>query len=62
MNTLGGIQRNAQNTPGGYAGPTMSYTLSTTVALPLRRGRRATRAALADQGFGILTEIDLAPR
>ncbi|MFC7726984.1 DUF302 domain-containing protein [Nocardioides sp. GCM10028917] len=38
----------------------MSYTLSTTVDLPYDETVSATRAALADQGFGILTEIDLA--
>jgi uncharacterized protein (DUF302 family) len=38
----------------------MSYTLSTTVDLPYAETVAATRTALADQGFGILTEIDLA--
>ena len=41
---------------------TMDYTLSTTLALPYDDAVAATREALADQGFGILTEIDLAPR
>jgi uncharacterized protein (DUF302 family) len=38
----------------------MDYTLSTTVARPYDEVVGATRAALAEQGFGILTEIDLA--
>jgi len=38
----------------------MDYTLTTTLALPYDEAVSATRAALADQGFGILTEIDLA--
>ena len=37
----------------------MSYTVSTTVDLPYDETVSATRAALAEQGFGILTEIDL---
>ena len=37
-----------------------SYTLSATVALPYDDAVTATRAALADQGFGVLTEIDIA--
>jgi uncharacterized protein (DUF302 family) len=38
----------------------MDYTLSTTLARPYDDAVAATRAALSDQGFGILTEIDLA--
>ncbi len=38
----------------------MSYTLSTTVEMPYDETVTATRTALAEQGFGILTEIDLA--
>ena len=38
----------------------MTYTLSTIVGLPYDETVAATRTALADQGFGILTEIDLA--
>ena len=36
------------------------YTLSTRLDRPYADAVEATRAALADQGFGILTEIDLA--
>ena len=37
----------------------MTYALSTTVQQPYEQTVAATRAALAEQGFGILTEIDL---
>jgi uncharacterized protein (DUF302 family) len=37
-----------------------SYTLSVQVDRPYDETVEATRAALADQGFGILSEIDLA--
>jgi uncharacterized protein (DUF302 family) len=37
-----------------------SYTLATTVTKPYADAVEATRTALSDQGFGILTEIDLA--
>ena len=37
----------------------MSYALTTTVPLPFADTLAATRASLADQGFGILTEIDI---
>lgn len=37
-----------------------NYTLSATVARPYAEVVEATRTALGDQGFGILTEIDLA--
>ncbi|GAA4406715.1 DUF302 domain-containing protein [Fodinibacter luteus] len=38
----------------------MTYTVTTTVDRPFDETLEAVRAALADQGFGILTEIDLA--
>ncbi|WP_337589681.1 DUF302 domain-containing protein [Ornithinimicrobium murale] len=38
----------------------MSYALSTTIGRPFADVLDATRTALTDQGFGILTEIDLA--
>jgi uncharacterized protein (DUF302 family) len=34
--------------------------LETTVALPMAEAEDAVRDALADQGFGVLTEIDVA--
>jgi uncharacterized protein (DUF302 family) len=37
-----------------------TYTLSATIVRPYDEVLEATRAALVDQGFGILTEIDLA--
>lgn len=37
-----------------------AYTLSATIDRPYVAVLAATRAALLDQGFGILTEIDLA--
>ena len=38
----------------------MGYALSATVSQPFARTLELTRTALADQGFGILTEINLA--
>ena len=38
----------------------MSYALSATVERPFAETLTATREALAAQGFGVLTEIDLA--
>lgn len=38
----------------------MGYALSITVDGPFQRTLDATRQALADQGFGVLTEIDLS--
>ena len=37
----------------------MSYTHAITVPLPYEQTVKRTRTALADQGFGILTEIDV---
>lgn len=37
----------------------MTFTLTTTLAQPYDEAVAATRDALAEQGFGILTEIDL---
>jgi len=37
----------------------VSYALTTTVRRPFDATLEATRAALTDQGFGILTEIDI---
>ena len=37
----------------------MTYTHTITVPLPYEQAVERTRAALADQGFGILTEIDV---
>ncbi|UTT66029.1 DUF302 domain-containing protein [Janibacter sp. CX7] len=38
----------------------MQYALTTTVNAPFDRALTATREALADEGFGVLSEIDLA--
>ncbi len=38
----------------------MSYAITATVEKPFAQALESTRSALADQGFGILTEIDLA--
>ena len=38
----------------------MTYTLATTVARPYVETVEAVRSALGEQGFGVLTEIDLA--
>jgi uncharacterized protein (DUF302 family) len=38
----------------------MTYTLSTDLRRPYAESVAAVRAALTDQGFGVLTEIDLA--
>ena len=39
---------------------TSRYGIATTVALPYERASQRTREALAREGFGILTEIDVA--
>jgi len=36
------------------------HSMQTTVAAPLDEAESKVRAALADQGFGVLTEIDVA--
>lgn len=38
----------------------MQYALTTTVEAPFTEALEATREALSEQGFGVLTEIDLA--
>lgn len=37
----------------------MNYALSTSVQLPFAEAVERTRRALADQGFGVLSEIDM---
>ncbi|GAB2733301.1 DUF302 domain-containing protein [Sinomonas soli] len=37
----------------------MAYTLTTHVQLPYAEAVEAVRAALKDQGFGVLTEVDI---
>lgn len=49
-----------QKHPGGYDEGMTTYTLAVQVDRPYAVAVEATRAALADQGFGILSEIDLA--
>jgi uncharacterized protein (DUF302 family) len=39
--------------------PTRAYGFGVSVALPYERAIERTRAALKDQGFGVLTEIDV---
>lgn len=47
--------------PIPHGRPTMTVQqLETTVALPLEDAETRVRAALAEQGFGVLTEIDVA--
>jgi len=38
----------------------MAYFFSTTLPVPFEEGLALARTALADEGFGILTEIDVA--
>lgn len=49
-----------QQPQGSSRTPTDSYALATTVDRTFAETLEATRAALADQGFGVLTEIDMA--
>ena len=37
-----------------------SYTMSARLEVPFPRAVEATRSALADQGFGVISEIDLS--
>lgn len=37
-----------------------TFTLGATIALPFETALEATRSALSEQGFGIITEINLA--
>ena len=38
----------------------MPYTMTTTLDAPFEHALMQTRAALAEQGFGVLTEVDIA--
>jgi uncharacterized protein (DUF302 family) len=49
----------ARRQRGRRNGDFTSYERSITVELPYAETVRRTRAALADQGFGVLTEIDV---
>ena len=39
--------------------PIRTYGFGTTVALPYEQAIERTRAALKDEGFGVLTKIDV---
>src|SRR5712692_9699009 len=39
--------------------PTRRYSFATSVAAPFEQALERTRAALKEQGFGVLTEIDV---
>lgn len=41
-------------------GPKTAYGITTTVPLPFEQALGRTREALASEGFGVLTEIDVA--
>lgn len=54
---VGGVTRD-NYTPWGII-PGMDISLRTTVTVPFAEAVARTRSALAEQGFGVLTEIDV---
>src|SRR5665811_957671 len=53
------LGRRASETSPTETRTSMSYALTTTIHRPFGDTLAATRASLVDQGFGILTEIDI---